>query len=208
MELVAFRLANYETPLWAVENFFPGRYNRAGSGWAQYLSLHPLAPWAELLRSEGRRTRAEALQMRYPLWAIRAELDVPPRELTFDTAPGHGLPAASLVADDMTACQDLADAFRRDGTPAFLAPSAALPGTRSLVLLDPKVATSWEAEPVDELDLPASMAAQDGRCPENLWDLVHHRGARSPHPALAAWEQGEPFAFEEPLVTRETLATS
>ena len=74
MELVAFRLANYETPLWAVENFSGGRYNAAGSGFTQYLSLHPLTPWAELLRSEDRRTRDRAILMRYPLWAIRAQL--------------------------------------------------------------------------------------------------------------------------------------
>ena len=60
MQVVAFRLANYETPLWAVENFSAGRYNAAGSGFTQYLSLHPLTPWAELLRNEDRRTRDRA----------------------------------------------------------------------------------------------------------------------------------------------------
>ena len=52
MEVVTFRLANYETPLWSVENFSAGRYNDADSGYTQYLSLHPLTPWAELLRNE------------------------------------------------------------------------------------------------------------------------------------------------------------
>ena len=70
MEVIAFRLANYETPLWAVENFAAGRYNAAGAGCTQYLSLHPLTPWAELLRNEDRRTRERAVLVRYPLWEI------------------------------------------------------------------------------------------------------------------------------------------
>ena len=51
-----------------------------------------------------------------------------------------------------------------------------------------------------------SLAAQDGRCPEGLWDLVHHRATRTRHAALDAWERGVPFAFEEPPVTLTSLA--
>jgi hypothetical protein len=59
MDLIAFRLANYETPMWAVKNFSAGRYNDADSGFTQYLSLHPLTPWAEILRNEDRRRETE-----------------------------------------------------------------------------------------------------------------------------------------------------
>ena len=105
MEVVTFRLANYETPLWSVENFAAGRYNAAGSGFTQYLSLHPLTPWAELLRNEDRRTRDRAVLMRYPLWAIRAQLADEPFHLTFDNAGDVGLDPGELVGDDFGPCQ-------------------------------------------------------------------------------------------------------
>ena len=206
-EIVCFRLANYETPLWAVENFSAGRYNRADAGFTQYLSLHPLTPWAELLRNEDRRTRERALQMRYPLWAIRVTLAEEPIELTFDNALTFGIDPADLVADDHGPCRDLATGFRSGGPRAFLAPSAALPGTTNLVVLEPRVLTSWSAEPVDEQDWPGSLAAQDGRCPEGLWELVRYRGRRSSHPAYAAWRAGEQLVFDAPEVTMASLTT-
>lgn len=206
VELVGFRLANYETPLWSVENFAPGRFNHADRGHTQYLSLHPLTPWAELLRNEDRRTRERAVLMRYPLWAIRVQLTTEPYALTFANAHEHGLSPRDLVRDDQTLTRALADTFREHGPHAFTAPSAALPGTTNLVLLEPRVLTGWDVVPLDELDLPGSLAAQDGRCPEGLWDLVHFRRTRRKHAALAAYEDGEAFVFEEPPVTTATLS--
>jgi RES domain len=206
VEIVSFRLANYETPLWAVQNFAAARYNDADSGYAQYLSLHPLTPWAELLRNEDRRTRERALLMRYPLWAVRVQLAEPPLELTFDNAPDFGVRPADLVADDHTACRELADRLRRTGPTAFTAPSAALPGTTNLVVLEPRVLTAWQAHPVDELDWPGSLTGQDGRCPEGLWDQVAYRGSRGEHPAVRAWRRGRPISYREPVVSSETLA--
>ena len=205
MEFVAFRLANYETPLWAVENFAAGRYNAAGSGFTQYLSLHPLTPWAELLRNEDRRTRARAILLRYPLWAIRAQLRRRPLELSFGTAPEFGLEPGDLVADDHGPCRAFAERLRAGSAAAFTAPSAALAGTTNLIVLRPRVLVSFTQVPFDELDWPGSMAAQDGRCPEGLWDLVHHRGAGVKHPGLEAWERGEEFAFTEPEVSAADL---
>jgi hypothetical protein len=206
MEVVAFRLANYETPLWAVENFAAGRYNAAGSGVTQYLSLHPLTPWAELLRNEDRRTRERAVLMRYPLWAIRAQLAEKPFDLTFDNAVDFGLTPGDLVSDDHGPCQALADTFRSAGPSAFTAPSAAMPGTTNLVVLEPRVLVSFNQVPFDEIDWPGSMTSQDGRCPDGLWELVHYRASGAKHPALDAWDQGDTFAFEEPEVTAATLA--
>jgi hypothetical protein len=200
MRLVGFRLSSYETPLWAEDNFSAGRFNRPGSRPTQYLSLHPMCPWAEMLRGEDRRTRDLAITMRYPLWAIRLELDERPLEVTFDTAAEHGITPAELVGDDYAPCQALADRLHAAGCTVFTAPSAALPGTANLVVLEPRVVTAWEFVPADELELPTAMAAQDGRCPEGLWDHVRHRGVRGRHPALAAWERDEPFHFVEPDV--------
>ncbi len=206
MELVAFRIANYETPLWSVENFSAGRYNDADTGFTQYLSLHPLTPWAELLRNEDRRTRARALLMRYPLWAIRAHLETEPFELSFENAHKFGVEAEDLVGDEYGPCRSLAQTLRRERRSAFVAPSAALPGTRNLVVLEPRVLAPWDAVPLDAIDWPGSLASEDGRCPEGLWELVHYRATGSKHPALEAWENGDGFMFEEPEVTTASLA--
>lgn len=206
MELVAFRLANYETPLWALENFSAGRYNAADSGFTQYLSLHPLTPWAELLRSEDRRTRDRAILMRYPLWAIRAQVEDDPFQLTFDNAGDFGLGPGDLVDDDHGPCRALAEAFRSGGRTAFTAPSAALPGTTNLIVLEPRVLTSWNQVPLDDIDWPGSMTSQDGRCPEGLWDQVHFRSSGTKHSGLDAWERGDTFEYEEPDVSSAMLA--
>jgi hypothetical protein len=201
--MVTFRLAAYETPLWATPNFSAGRYNQARDGYTQYLSFHPMTPWAELLRNEDRRDADRALMLRVPLWAVRVDLEPETVELTFDNAGDFGLAAEDLVADDQTACRALAQGFRDDptGPRALVVPSAALPGTRNLVLLDPSVAIGYEMRPVAPEDLPVAMAAQDGRCPDNLWTLVHYRGSPTPHAALDAWNNGDEFAFVEPDVT-------
>ena len=206
VELICFRLANYETPLWSLENFSAGRYNEPDAGFTQYLSLHPLTPWAELLRNEDRRTRERAVLMRYPLWAIRVLLDEEPFALTFDNADEFGLTAEDLVADDHGPCRALAQTFRQNGPQAFLAPSAALPGTTNVVVLEPRVLAPWDQISLDDVDWPGTLASQDGRCPEGLWDLVHYRGVGTPHPALDAWRRGEGFAFEEPEVSTASLA--
>ena len=207
MQFTTFRLAAYETPLWAVENFTPGRYSDVGDGATQYLSLHPMTPWAELLRNQQRRTAEAALQLRVPLWTIKVTLDEPPLEITFDNSEDHGLAPGDLVADDQTACRELASRLRgqTEMARAIMVPSAALPGTRNLVLLDPYVAVSFSAEPVAAEDLPTAIAAQDGRCPDGLWDLVHHRDSAREHAALEAWQAGEDFVFSEPAVTLDVI---
>jgi RES domain len=206
MEVVAFRLANYETPLWSVENFAAGRYNAAGSGFTQYLSLHPLTPWAELLRNEDRRTRDRAVLMRYPLWAIRAQIADQPFDLSFDNAAAFGLRPVDLVDDDWGACRAVGESFRSSGPSAFTAPSAALPGTTNLIVLEPHVLVSYNQVPFDDIDWPGTMTSQEGRCPDGLWDLVHYRASATKHAALDAWERGDAFEFEEPEVSAATLA--
>ncbi len=66
-ELVAFWLAAWDTPLWALPNRRENRFNRLGDPPTQYLALHPLTPWAELLRFEGRTSEDEADELRAPL---------------------------------------------------------------------------------------------------------------------------------------------
>jgi RES domain-containing protein len=202
--VVTFRAAAYETPLWATSNP-PGRYNRADSGATQYLSLHPMTPWAELLRAENRQTREEALVLRPPLWAIKIILEESPMEVTFDNAGEHGLEPDDLVADDWEACQALGEGLRQDGS-VLMVPSAALPGTRNLVVLNPSVVVPYESEPIDWEDLPSALTAQGGRCAEGLWSRVHYRGSKVRHAALEAWANGQELLFDEPAIAAASIA--
>lgn len=199
---VAWRAAARDTPLWARPNRRAGRYNDAGEDATQYLALHPLTPWAELLRF-GRITEPDGLvQLRPPVWALRVHLEREPLRLDFDTAGAHGLRPEDLVGDDHGPCRRLAARLRADpdGPRALIAPSAALPGTENLVLLGSRLAVGYLTEPIDERDVPVSLVAQDGRAPEGLAGLVHHVGAPHEHAGLAAWRDGRRLRFEEPAV--------
>ena len=65
---------------------------------------------------------------------------------------------------------------------------------------------SYNQVPLDEIDWPGSMTAQDGRCPDGLWECVHYRASATGHAGLEAWERGEAFAFQEPEVSAAGLA--
>ena len=199
---VAWRLAARDTPLWARPNRRAGRYNHADEDATQYLALHPLTPWAELLRY-AQITEPDGLAaLRPPIWALRVRLERPPLRLHFDTAADHGLAPEDLVADDHAPCRRLASALRADpdGPRALIVPSAALPGTDNLVLLGSRIAVAYLTEPIDDRDVPTSVIAEDGRAPAALAAAVHHIGAAREHPALAAWREGRRLRFREPPI--------
>lgn len=206
-ELVAYRACGHETPLWAFPNLSDGRYNRAGRLPTQYLSLHPMTPWAELLRNLDHRTANQARTMRVEIWGVRISLIDDPAEISFDTAGSHGVDAEDLVSDDYEQCQALAEQLHANGAHSFIAPSAALPGTSNLVVLEPAVVTDYHSEPIDPEDWPTALLAQNGRCPENLWDHVHYKASPAEHEALTAWRTGDEFTFMQPGVTAATLST-
>jgi hypothetical protein len=193
MELVAYRCAAWETPLWFDPNPLEGRYNRAGEAATAYFGLHPLTPWAEILRGSDRKTDAEMLELRPPTWAVRVGLapaDVV--QISFDEP--DPLSAEDLVDDDLTACQDFAAALRADpaGPDAIIAPSAALPGTRNLILLGPRVLAPYLVDAIDPvIDISGAVTAVRGRAPLNLRELVHYRGADARHPGLTSWLAGD-----------------
>ena len=164
---VAYRAANWDTPLWAAPNPVAGRFNAAGSGPTQYLCLHPLGPWAEqaraLERELGRRLLEPDLQLLEPsrrYWVVRLpELEI--FDLGFDSAPEVGLSPLDLVDDDHSACRRAADVHGRAPgavTAAWRYPSAALPGTFNLVFFGPRRATAFDAAPAGSR-WPASVAA-------------------------------------------------
>jgi len=146
--------------------------------------------------------------MRVPLWAIRLKLAENPTNLGFGDVDDYSLEPEALVSDDRGACRALAAALYGRGVRSFLAPSAALPGTINLVVLEPAVVVDFDSEPFSADDWPTALAAQDGRCPQGLWDQVHYRGAGVPHRALEAWRKGDVFVFDQPSVDRASLRGS
>lgn len=193
--MICYRVAAYATPLRVVAASQPGRYNAADEDDpTQYMTLHPLGPVAELMRRADLRTAEQVGGVRARTWALEVPIEDLP-EITFDSADQLGITAEDLVSDDHRTCQQLAGGLR-DQIPGMIVPSAALPGTRNVVLFGPRVAAPYLIRPVSSLDIPASVTAEDGRPLTSLLSLVRFVGQL--HPALAAWEHGTDFHFVEP----------
>jgi RES domain len=199
-ETTGWRLAAWDTPFWSGPNRRAGRYNRAGEDATQYICLHPWGPWAELLRWAGTRSPEQIADLRARVWSVRVTLPVPPRVLDFGTAAAQGGSADGLVSEDYGYCQQLGNVARSAGEPALITPSAALPGTSTLVLFGPRVLIPWQLEPIDlDIDVPAAVTAETAQVPPAVVPHVRWRGA--PHAALAAWEADESYVFLEPAPT-------
>lgn len=200
-ELIAFRVANFETPMWNLPNPQAGRYNQRNSAPTQYLALHPLTPWAEVLRNSARTTAEQARGLRIALWVLRVSLEREPLELTYDNAADWGLDSEDLVADDQDPCREFAQRLRNDPSlpNILIAPSAALPGTRNLVILEERVDIDYHRDPIDIVDVPVALGSQDGHVAEGLWQLVYHRGTPHRHPEFDAWQKGVEFEFDQPI---------
>ena len=190
-------MASWDTPLRVNPNRQPGRWNYADSGATQYIALHPLATWAEYLRWHDLRDPESLREIRLGVWAIRVIAD-DVLVVGFDNAGTLGLRPEDLISDDWAGCQAAAERLRADpGAPKVLeTPSAALPGGRNVVILDARVAIPYGAEPVDEVDVPVSLAAAGARPPTSVLDLVRFRG--EPHSEFEAWQRGEQFTLVEP----------
>jgi RES domain-containing protein len=199
-ETTGWRIAGWDTPFWSGPNRRAGRYNRAALDATQYLCLHPWGPWAEVLRWDDRRTTEDAAELSVRLWSVRVTLPDAPRRISFDDAATLGVDASDLVAEDYSVCQDLADEARAQGELALVVPSAALPGTETLVLLGPRVLTPWQLPPVDlTIDVPAAVTTDRGGPPLTM--LPHVRWRNAPHRGLEDWRAGRPVDFLEPLPT-------
>ena len=199
MQLLGFRVSGWDEPFWVNENRWARRFNKPFMGPVQYWSLHPLTPWAEILRGQGIRTPEEIAEIRQRLWVARFEVDAD--HLTFDTAATFNLEPEQLIDDDYGACQELGERRLNLELPnAITVPSAALPGTKNLVVFGPLVRSPYSTEALSPDDVPASIAADHARPPESLRPLVRHVG--DPHDEYLAWRNGETFHFREPRVSR------
>lgn len=201
--MIVFRRATYGNPLRTEPARLEGRYHTGEEASpTQYLCLHPLGPFAEFLRGSSLRLPEQVRQARGRTWALRLEQDGLV-EVSFDNARDFGLDAADLVDDDLARCQALAAELRDAHVPGIVVPSAALPGTHTVVLFGPRVGSPYLLEPLGAVDVPASITAHDGRPIVSLLDLVRFRG--DAHAALDAWQRGDAFEFDEPdwELTRE-----
>lgn len=110
-----------------------GRYHRYGGPGVWYASDQEQAAWAELFRhfvDEG----IDPFEVLRRVGA--AEIDgLEVLDLTDDAVlKGLGFDRDDLVGDDYNLAQDLADLARAAGFEGLLAPSATLPGRRTLVV--------------------------------------------------------------------------
>lgn len=200
--MVAYRLSTYGNPLRTEPARRPGRYHTGEEDSpTQYVCLHPLGPLAEFMRANDVRLPEQVRQVRQRTWALRLEIDGLP-EITLATAEDFGLEATGLVADDASRCQDLGMRLR-DEVPGIVVPSAALPGTRNVVLLGPRVGSPYLVDPISAVDVPASITAHAARPILSLLDVVCFKGEL--HAELEAFNRDEEFDFDEPdwELTRE-----
>lgn len=195
-DLVAFRVASWDTPLRVNAHRTEARYNRVGSPPTQYLSLHPLTPWAEYCRNHGLRGADDVAAHRLRTWAVKVQSDSLVA-IGYDDAADWGLAPEDLVADEHSPCQQFAERVRGDAhSPnAIIVPSAALPGTRNLVIFGERVATPYDWTPLDEVDLPASIVAEAARPPSELFPLIRYHG--DAHAEFEAWRSGVDYQFAD-----------
>lgn len=172
---VAFRYSNYDTPFWVRPNSESGRWHRAGDDPTQYLATTVEGAWAELIRAEGLGSEAEVSLIRMPMWVARVRVHRIADYGTFDKAAEAGFSPEALIDDDYHRCQEEGKRLRLAGYQGVLAPSAALPGSTNLTLFGPKVASSWEVQPLLPSSIPASTLAI-GAPPEGVVARVRQSG--------------------------------
>lgn len=196
-EAVAYRIASWDTPLRVNPNRTAGRFNERGSPATQYLSLHPLGPWAEYLRTEDLRDAHELAERRLRIWALRIELTDAQR-IDFSRAADFGLASPEdLIADNHGACRGLAERLRAEprAPRTLIVPSAALPGTDNVVIFGERVQIPYSWQPISAIDIPACVIAERSQPPAGVPSLVRYRG--EPHPAFEAWRAGRSYRFPD-----------
>lgn len=193
--VIAFRLADWDTPFWANPNRRDSRFLAAGDRAVQYWALHPLTCWAEQLRGMDIRNAEAARELLLRPWAAQVQLPGDTLWLSFSNATENGIEPGALIDDEWTACQQWAQELRIS---ALIVPSAALPGTENLVLFGPRVRIRWGMAPVDPtLEVPSDPVADQATVVSDLIPHVRYRGQS--HPGYEAWRRGDPESHP-PLV--------
>lgn len=197
--IVAYRHAAYDTPWRAFPSGRDGRFHRARFDTAQYWSLHPLGPAAEILRRD-LGPRGDPDEVLLDLWA--ASIDVEGvHSIGFDECAAYGIAPEELVGDDYLPTRALADRLRAEGAAGLIAPSAALPGTDTLVLFGARLIASYLTDPVDPVECPTGHLSAAARPAAEVAPLVRWLG--TPHAALKDWRlSGTYRVLKDPLASR------
>jgi RES domain-containing protein len=172
---VAFRYADYDTPLWARANTEAGRWNLARERPTQYFALSSDASWAERIRHENLRTEIDIALIRMPLWVVKIDEENIADYETFEKAEQAGLPPYALVDEDWGRCQAEAERLHSHGFHGVLTPSAALPEDKTLTLFGGRRAAGWDEEPRVASAIPAKIVTI-GAPPSGLAERVRFRG--------------------------------
>ena len=198
-ETFGFRHAAYDSPWWPVPSSRSGRFHRADSDIAQYLCLHPLGPAAEMLRHNVG-PDGDLDEVLLNLWAGVVSIDGIV-ELTFEHCMNFDISPDDLVGDDHGPTQALADRLRSGGVPGLLTPSAALPGTDTLVLFGPRVWHPFLLPTYSPEECPTAHLTDGARPPAEVAPYVRWFG--TPHSALDQWKAtGRYEPFVDVLATR------
>ncbi len=145
---------------------------------ANYWSLHPHGPWAEIYRWNGLASVDAIAGLAERLWVGRFEhLDLLAVE---ELAEVTGLDDHELTGDRWWPTQRAAGRLADAGHHAVTVPSAALPGTRNLVLLGQRLAISFDDDPIDVIDVPCAVAAEGSHGVTAVLDAVRHHGTAFP----------------------------
>lgn len=205
--VVAFRSSEWDTPLWSRPNRGAGRFHRQLSTPTQYWCSHPLGVFAERLRQLGREVTMDIETIRWRTWCAHVNTSKL-ASIDFDNASAHGISPEELVGDDWGPCQDLALRLREAGEVGLIAPSAALPGTQTIVLFGPRFMAPYLLEVVDpEIDVATALATEASMPPYELIPRVRWHG--EPHAGLDHWHQfGQELAFVDLIPSQPAPATA
>ncbi len=201
LDAVAYRGVSGLRPLWWTPNLGFGRWHGAAQpAPVQYLCTHPMGPLAEQARHAGTHTVEELRQLRRNVFALRVRLERL-MVLDFDRAAALDLDPAALVGppSSYAVCSRwLGETLRSSpGVQGLLVPSAALPGTETLVVLGKRHPFPYLSAPRRAADIPCAAAARDAHAVTSLSGVVRRLEATE-HPALDAWRRGDPYDFMQP----------
>lgn len=174
---VYFRYSSYDVPFWARANTTDERWHRSGDGATQYLSTTPDGAWAELIRNEKLRSKADLALVSMPLWQARVQQGHVADYRDFEVAAKAGFDPEALIHDDRSACQAEGRRLRKLGFSGILYPSSALPGEQNLALFGPRILLPWGAPRRLVSGIPATRLTV-GAPPPDLLPRVRHVGAR------------------------------
>jgi RES domain-containing protein len=172
---VAFRYADYDTPLWVRPNTGDGRWHLARTVPTQYLCLSPDGCWADLIHHENLRTEIDAALVRMPLWVVKVNEERIADYSTFEKAEAASFPPDALIDEDWERCQAEAERLRALGFRGVLCPAAALPGDVALTLFGGRRDVGWDEEPCLTSAIPAKIVTV-GAPPTGLVERVRFRG--------------------------------